>query len=44
MGISKVKISSGLIIGFIKPTIPITDKMLNIFDPIMLPTEIACSL
>ena len=37
-------ISGGLTIGLTIPTIPITDKILNKFDPIILPTEIPCSL
>jgi hypothetical protein len=43
-GISNCMISRGTCSGYKKLTKPMTDKILNKFDPIILPTEIPCSL
>ena len=44
IGISNTIITDGLTIGLTILTIPITDKILNKFEPIILPTEMPCSL
>jgi hypothetical protein len=44
IGISKCIISLGACNGCKKLTNPITDRTLNKFDPIILPTEIPLSL